>query len=107
MPEQHDALIGDPPVDVPPPPRRELTTEVWKQGQDHAARCKSKTCRARIVWAFVVKTGSRLPFEYPLEVVSEHEAEDGRVIQVVKLRSHFATCPDAARFRRAKGPAHA
>ena len=65
-------------------------------------RCRS--CGAAIEWAEVVASGRRMPFDGRLAPVeSRQHPENGRVVEIVDLdatTSHFATCPDAARWRR-------
>ncbi len=68
------------------------------------APCRS--CGAPIEWASTVD-GSRLPFNPPIRFVpqlddlADHVAEVDRAATV----SHFATCPDAAAWRRTHSPA--
>jgi len=67
-------------------------------------RCRS--CGADVEWAQLV-TGKRIPFDPPIVVrVRQQALLDERAIDVVDMdqtRSHFASCPDAAQWRRTKG----
>lgn len=78
-------------------------TKVWADTQRHDV-CKSRNCRAPIVYAQNARTGNPNPFNRPLTaVVVERELGTGRELWTVDLaQSHFATCPDRARFRRAR-----
>jgi hypothetical protein len=67
-------------------------------------RCRS--CGAAIEWAEVVASGRKMPFDAEIVPVScRREPETHRLIEVVDLTvspSHFASCPDAARWRRVR-----
>jgi hypothetical protein len=63
-----------------------------------------RSCGAPIVWAQLV-TGKRMPFDPPLVVKrTQHTLiEPERAIDYLDMdatRSHFASCPDAAKWRR-------
>ena len=65
-------------------------------------RANCKSCGAEIVWA-VTSSGRRIPVDYQGEsVVILTEAGD-EVRASVRLghKSHFATCPNAAKHRSA------
>lgn len=68
-----------------------------------SAACKS--CGQPIVWAELVKTGARMPFDYPIRILERLiplERVDGRDVEEVDDRvspSHFATCPQAKQWR--------
>lgn len=52
-------------------------------------------CRALIVW-FRTKAGKRMPIDE--ETTQPTDAE--HQLDLARHRSHFATCPDAAKHRR-------
>lgn len=53
-----------------------------------------------MVFAEIVATGKRMPFDPPLAPLGI-KGDAPRVIHVVDLgQSHFATCPQSARFSR-------
>ena len=56
-------------------------------------RCKS--CRAQIIW-FRTASGKSMPVNADTVEPEDDEYEHGRHI------SHFSTCPDQARWRRAR-----
>lgn len=56
-----------------------------------ASKCRS--CQAPIVW-FKSDTGKNVPID-----AGTVEKED-QVLDLKRHVSHFATCPDAAKFRR-------
>jgi hypothetical protein len=64
-----------------------------------------RSCEAPIVW-FELTSGKKHPFDGdPVYVLTEHEKSTRRLIGHVDTSvtpSHFATCPDAAKFRRRK-----
>ena len=74
-----------------------------------AARCRS--CRAWILWV-QLRSGKKMPLDYVPSVDGNIIVENGfaRVLGAVELSarpagerrhtSHFATCPQAAKFRR-------
>lgn len=72
------------------------------------ARCRS--CEAEIIWASTV-TGKAMPIDaapsesgnlvYGNGAVSTASDEDRRLHRP-RYTSHFATCPDAPRFRKAR-----
>jgi hypothetical protein len=77
-----------------------LTTEIWRHTRS-SGTCRG--CGAAITWAEVVKTHKWMPFTGTPLSLRVHETEDGRTIEVVDLgQSHFATCPDAEKFRKKK-----
>lgn len=60
------------------------------------AECGGRSCRATIYW-IVTGNGRRMPVDVDVEGGHEpSEQEDGQGV------SHFASCPDAQQFRRAK-----
>ena len=70
------------------------------------ARCRS--CNAPIEWAVVPPNGKRMPFNEPVIL-----APDGNdptlpagvvLVDMERTQSHFATCPDAERWRKNKPP---
>lgn len=69
-------------------------SEIRRQ-HPHATRCSS--CGASIVW-FRSASGKRMPVDEAstLPTDAEHQLDLKRHI------SHFATCPDAAKFRKAR-----
>jgi hypothetical protein len=76
-----------------------FSIDVWHASRGPGA-CRS--CGARIEWATVVASGKKMPFDAPVHVVSAYE-RDGKVIDTIdpaKSPSHFATCPDAHKWRK-------
>ncbi len=74
--------------------------------------CRSKNCKASIVWVTLVTSGKPHPVDPvpsengTIKVFLEDGRRYGRVLPRDQRRgrlyvSHFATCPDAARFRQA------
>lgn len=75
---------------------------------------KCRSCGRPIIWCFMVKSGKRMPVDAkPAEDgnVAIDQIGDGPVTAVVagpcsplfpepRYTSHFATCPEAARWRR-------
>ena len=73
---------------------------VYRQLPPALGTCRA--CGARLEW---VRTHADrlMPVDAPLVVEREYEGIDGRtVVMIEAARSHFATCADAARFRRRK-----
>lgn len=64
-----------------------------------ASQCRSRACRATIYWIAHPTTGRLHPVDcaYP-DGAAPTATEDGQGV------SHFATCPDAPHFRRARRP---
>jgi len=61
-----------------------------------------RSCGAPIVWAELVPSGKRMPFDPPLVafravVIGDHVIEE---IDTDTSTSHFATCPQAQQWRR-------
>ena len=85
---------------------------------DNVSRCKSPGCNAPILWTVTAKTGKPMPVdetpkpdgEFFLEergrdLVAHHvNSKHGLhvTIKTDRFTSHFATCPNAAEFRKAK-----
>lgn len=73
--------------------------------QDTRAAGVCRSCGAAIEWAELV-TGRRLPFNGPIvAVLTQDDFVTRRVVQHVDTRvtlPHFATCPDAASWRKAR-----
>ena len=67
-------------------------------GSDKVSKCRS--CAAPIIWVEMIKTGRRMPVDYPLTqmVVVDGTRTKGALRSVGK--SHFATCPNAGTHRR-------
>lgn len=59
----------------------------------HVVECASPTCRAKVVWLRTA-SGARMPVDADTVLVGE------TLFDPRKHRSHFATCPDSAHFRR-------
>jgi hypothetical protein len=62
-----------------------------------------RSCNAPIEWAQLRQSGRRMPFDGDIVPVRSEVADDGRLVLVVDTsvtRSHFATCPHAAGWRR-------
>lgn len=56
-------------------------------------RCK--TCKASIIW-MKTKVGKNMPVNFDDEIKTETEFDPKRMV------SHYATCPDADKFRGSK-----
>ena len=82
-------------------------------------RAKCKSCQTSIVWAKTAATGTNIPVdlaEYPDGNLVLEADSDGTYVahvrgtvprcedtgRVYNRKSHFATCPNAARFRKEK-----
>jgi hypothetical protein len=67
------------------------------------SRCTGATCGRRILWATIAASGKKMCFD-DLELVAlktRTEASTNRVIETVdRTVNHWATCPDAKRFKR-------
>lgn len=66
-----------------------------------------RSCKAPIEWAYTVK-GGRIPLDPGVFDDGNISLDDAGVAHVVKTsgplrRSHFASCPNAARHRRRRG----
>jgi hypothetical protein len=76
--------------------------EITRHTPPRLAFCSADECQRRIEW---VKTigGKEMPVDHPLTVIEQHERLDGSLVVTIDGgTSHFATCPAAARFRRAR-----
>lgn len=72
--------------------------------------CKAASCRKRIFFATIVKSGARHPFaSYPVALQVQQDLVDGgREVWTVDLAtSHFADCPASKQFSRRSGGSHA
>ena len=61
-----------------------------------------QSCGAAITW-FELTSGKRHPFDGEPVYVRTEQNEDGRLVGVIDISmdcSHFATCSDAAKWRR-------
>lgn len=72
--------------------------------QDSKARGQCRSCGAAITWAETTR-GTRMPFNGDIVVSRTYAMPDVqvRVVEFVDTTvtlSHFATCPDAATWRR-------
>jgi len=68
--------------------------------QDSRERAQCRGCQAAIEWATIVATGRRMCFN-SIRIVEKKLLPDGRIVAVVdRSLNHWATCPDADRFRR-------
>lgn len=63
-----------------------------------------RSCQAPIVWAEIVKSGKKMPFNPPLvALLTDHDKGSGRLVEGVALdESHFATCPNAPAWRKSR-----
>ncbi len=68
------------------------TTEAHER---RIVRCRS--CRAKIIW-FTTAAGKKMPVD--ADTVEPDDDDDE--LDLERHVSHFATCPDAARFRRGR-----
>lgn len=74
-----------------------------EQHSQQRGRCRS--CDAPIVWAVTVPNARRMPFNDPVILSPVMDPREGVVlVDMDRTTSHFATCPDAARWRRNKAP---
>jgi hypothetical protein len=73
---------------------------IW---QDSKGLGTCRSCGAKVEWAELT-SGRRMPFDPPIVAVrSQGSVLDGRVIEMVDSAvsiSHFATCPDANKWRK-------
>ena len=73
------------------------TTEIFADTRAHAT-CRG--CSAPIVFAEIVKSGKRMPFDLPLVALKTRHDDGHRLIEEVDLgESHFASCRLARDFR--------
>ena len=85
----------------PETPRAPVVLHVCRERPPALARCRG--CGAAIEWV-ATNRGRRMPIDQPLRVLRTHEANDGRLWVVIdSAQSHFATCPEAATFKRNGG----
>jgi hypothetical protein len=73
--------------------------------QDTRGLGECRSCHAAIVWAEVVESGKKMPFDPPLHPVKTegNPIHGDRIIETIDSsisRSHFASCPDAGKFRK-------
>lgn len=74
--------------------------EIFADSRAHAT-CRG--CGAPIVFAQVVKSGKQMPFDRPLVALRTRHDDGHRLIEEVDLgESHFASCKNADRFRKAR-----
>lgn len=81
----------------------------------HGQMRKCGSCKALIVWAYIMLSGKKAPFQ--LDDKGEWEIEHGTARHVgavptqlelgaparpQRYTNHFATCPDSAKWRRKK-----
>jgi hypothetical protein len=64
--------------------------------------CKDASCRREIVFVQNAKTGRVMPFDAPLLPIAIDDELGRRRWTVDLAGSHFATCPGAHQFRRAR-----
>jgi hypothetical protein len=65
-------------------------------------RCRARECARLIEWV-TTTNGKRMPIDAPLVVESVHERLDGATLTTIDTKySHFATCPAASQFRKAR-----
>ena len=75
--------------------------DVFRERPPAYGRCKG--CNQWVEWVTVTSTGRKLPVNAPLETVRVHAGLDGRLLTVIDgATSHFATCPEAQKFRKSK-----
>ena len=77
----------------------ERTIEVWSDTRS-TRRCSGPACDAKLTWYTVVKSGKAMCFTGdPVARSSRHQ--DGRLVLALPFdENHWATCPDAAGFKR-------
>jgi hypothetical protein len=70
---------------------------------DTRGTAKCRGCGASITWAQVVKSGKRMCFDGdPVALRTRHD-DSRRLIEELDLdTNHWATCPDAKTFKRAR-----
>lgn len=76
------------------------TIEVFNDTRQ-VGTCRS--CGAAIEWAVLRQSGRRMPFNAPIVPVRTYANRVDRLITVVDTTStpsHFATCPQAAEWRK-------
>lgn len=52
-----------------------------------------KGCGARIIWMETVD-GKNIPVDYQVQI------KDEKVFDHARMKAHFATCPEAGKFRK-------
>lgn len=76
--------------------------EIYADTKGHAP-CNGKTCRDRLLWAEVVKSGARMCFTAthgdPVPRYSRQEIDTMRLIEALPFdENHWASCPDRRKF---------
>jgi hypothetical protein len=60
---------------------------------------KCQSCKAYIVWV-ITKNGKSMPIDYDKRSEGMYPISPPLVYDSTRMRSHFATCPDAKKFRK-------
>lgn len=77
------------------------TIDVWDDTLSPEQPCRGSTCKQKIVWAQVVKSGKRMCFNAPaVPLRTKTDAQSGRVVAEMDFDdNHWASCPDRDGFR--------
>jgi hypothetical protein len=80
----------------------EQTIEVWDDSLSSERPCNGATCREKLVWAEVVKSGRKMCFTAPaVPLRTRTDEQTGRLIAVMSFGdNHWSTCPDSKGFKR-------
>jgi hypothetical protein len=71
-----------------------MSEEIRRQ---HPLAVPCRSCRALVVW-FRTKAGKRMPVDEASTLPTDAEHQ----LDLSRHKSHFATCPDAAKFRKSR-----
>lgn len=66
-------------------------------------RGECRSCHAPITWFELVNSGKRMPFDGDVVFVRTRTDDDRRLVGAIDTsvnKSHFATCPQASKWRR-------
>jgi len=79
------------------PTRPAVTIEIYADSRERA-HCRG--CGAAIEWATIVATGRRMCFN-SIRILEKKLLPNGTIVHVVdRALNHWATCPDADKFRK-------
>lgn len=77
----------------------ERVIEVWADTKGYAM-CNGPTCKTRLLWAELVKSGKKMCFNGTAAVVGSR-SQDGRLVEAFAFKeNHWASCPDRRSFKR-------
>lgn len=78
--------------------QKQKTTDVYGDTRGGGV-CRG--CGAPLVWAEIVASGKRMPFNPPCVALTTRHDDGHRLIEAVDLAdNHWATCPQRNQFKR-------